>query len=283
MDKFFIAFQNIVPQHALSRLTGWLAEVEWAWLKNILIKLFIGQYQVNMDEALHPNAADYKNFNDFFTRELKPDQRPLADVSQHILSPADGAISQLGIIDATQRIVQAKNHMYSAAELLADAESAEKYANGAFMTVYLSPKDYHRVHMPVSGRLISARYVPGDLFSVNEVTANNVPNLFARNERLVCLFDTELGEVAVVMVGAMIVAGIETPWAGRMSPAKPYQYSAAGDASNANAIELEAGAELGRFHLGSTAIMLFQPQQIEWLDALQPGSKLKMGEAIARR
>ena len=173
--------------------------------------------------------------------------------------------------------------MYSAAELLADAESAEKYANGAFMTVYLSPKDYHRVHMPLSGRLISARYVPGDLFSVNEVTANNVPNLFARNERLVCLFDTELGEVAVVMVGAMIVAGIETPWAGRMSPAKPYQYSAAGDASNANAIELEAGAELGRFHLGSTAIMLFQPQQIEWLDALQPGSKLKMGEAIARR
>ncbi len=279
MDKLFITLQHILPQHALSRLVGWLAEVEWLWLKNALISLFISQYDVNMEEAVHPAASDYKNFNEFFTRPLKPGSRPLADSQQFIVSPADGAISQFGSLTGDQ-IVQAKNHDYSAAKLLADADAAKKYAGGEFMTIYLSPRDYHRVHMPFSGRLMSARYVPGDLFSVNDTTAENVENLFARNERLVCMFDTELGEVAVVMVGALIVAGIETPWAGRMKPAQPYTYNS--EQAN-DSIELNVGDELGRFYLGSTAILLFQPEQIQWLETLKGGDKQQMGQAIARR
>lgn len=279
MDKLFITLQHILPQHALSRLVGWLAEAEWLWLKNALISLFISQYDVNMDEAIGQSASDYKNFNEFFTRPLKPGRRPLADAQQFIISPADGAISQFGAITDGQ-IVQAKNHHYSAAELLADADAAEKYAGGEFMTIYLSPRDYHRVHMPFTGRLISARYVPGDLFSVNDTTAENVPNLFARNERLVCRFDTERGEVAVIMVGALIVAGIETPWAGKMTPAEPYAYSIE---EGVEPINLAVGDELGRFYLGSTAILLFQPEQIQWLAELNTGDKLQMGQAIAAR
>lgn len=234
-----------------------------------------------MDEAAA--AADsFPSFNAFFTRALEADARPLADVDKFIVSPADGAISQLGSIESG-RIFQAKGQEFTVHELLADdAEIAEKFHDGMFITVYLSPRDYHRVHMPVSGTLKSTTYVPGDLFSVNQTTVSQVPRLFARNERLVCMFDSELGRVANVMVGAMIVAGIETVWAG---PVKPHGNKIQTDRfANAKKPQLlDAGAEMGRFMLGSTVILLFESGQVEWLPGLQAGSAVRMGQALARR
>ncbi len=228
-------------------------------------------------------AADsYPSFNAFFTRALKADARPVAEGDKFIVSPADGAISQLGNIESG-RIFQAKGQEYTVNELLAgDAELVEKYRDGTFVTVYLSPRDYHRVHMPVSGTLKSTTYVPGDLFSVNQTTVNRVPRLFARNERLVCLFDTELGQVASVMVGAMIVAGIETVWAGPVAP-HGKKIQASHFSNTQNPPTLDAGAEMGRFMLGSTVILLLQAGHIEWLPELQAGSSVRMGQALARR
>ncbi|MFK7732441.1 MAG: archaetidylserine decarboxylase [Pseudomonadales bacterium] len=272
METLFILLQKILPQHLLSRATGWLADVEWLWLKNALIGMFISQYDVNMDEAVHSEPAAYKHFNEFFTRPLKDGVRPLADSQQFILSPADGAISQLGKIESGD-IFQAKGQSYTAAQLLGgNAERAKPFENGEFITVYLSPRDYHRVHAAIGGELKASTYLPGELFSVNEATARNVPQLFARNERLVGLFDTDLGEVAVVMVGAMIVAGIETVWGGRMS---------ADSSMPDTPVQLSAGDELGRFYLGSTVILLFEPGKIRWLEDMSAGAPLKMGQAIA--
>ncbi len=250
-------------------------------MKNLLIRRFIKTYHVNMDEAA-VEAESYASFNAFFTRALKPDARPLADSDTFILSPADGVISQLGRIES-ERIFQAKGQDYTINELLAgDRTLAEKYRDGMFVTVYLSPRDYHRVHMPVSGTLHHTTYVPGNLFSVNQTTAGQVPRLFARNERLVCIFDTELNQVASVLVGAMIVAGIATVWAGPVAAhAKKTQTSHYVATQSPPA--LDAGAEMGRFMLGSTVILLFEAGQIEWLPKLQPGSALRMGQAIARK
>jgi phosphatidylserine decarboxylase len=201
-------------------MVGWLAECEWPILKVWLINLFISQYDVNMSEALAEDPASYKNFNAFFTRELKPDARPITEGSDIIVSPADGAVSQLGNI-SYGRIFQAKGQSYSATELLGgNSELASEFDDGAFATIYLSPKDYHRVHMPIAGTLRETIYIPGDLFSVNQTTAENVPRLFSRNERLVAIFDTEVGPMAMVLVGAMIVAGIETVWGGQAPPSK---------------------------------------------------------------
>lgn len=265
----------------LTRLTGKLASNETPWLKDLLIRRFIKTYNVDMDEAAA--AADsYPSFNAFFTRALKNDARPIVDAKKFIVCPADGAISQLGRIQSG-RIFQAKGQDYSVSELLAGDESlAAQYSDGMFATVYLSPRDYHRVHMPVSGTLKSTTYVPGDLFSVNQTTAGLVPRLFARNERLVCVFDTELGQVASVMVGAMIVAGIETVWDGPVTP-HGTKIQTSQFADKPKPPTLDAGAEMGRFMLGSTVIVLFEAGQIEWLPALQAGSAVQMGQALARR
>ena len=223
MNTLFIAFQYIIPQHLLSRIVGWLAECEWSVLKMWLINLFISQYNVNMSEALDENPASYKNFNSFFTRELKPDARPIVADDAVIVSPADGAISQLGDI-SYGRIFQAKGQSYTAVELLGgNSELASEFDDGAFATIYLSPKDYHRVHMPMTGTLRETIYIPGDLFSVNQTTAENVPRLFSRNERLVAVFDTAAGPMAMVLVGALIVAGIETVWGGQVAPPPKHQ------------------------------------------------------------
>lgn len=231
-----------------------------------------------MSEAAEPASA-YPTFNAFFTRALRPGARPLADAGRFILSPADGAVSQVGPV-AKGRIVQAKAHDYSVATLLGgDAAEAARFEGGRFVTIYLSPRDYHRVHMPADGVLAATRYVPGDLFSVNAVTADGVENLFARNERLACLFDTPLGRVASVMVGAMIVAGVETVWSGRVAPHGHAVEHCAFNGGPAFA----AGDEMGRFYLGSTVVLLFEPGRIEWLDTLVPGATVRMGEAIARR
>lgn len=280
-QRLFIFMQYILPHHTLSRLIGRLAECQTPWFKNRLIAWFIKRYQVNMSEALLEDPSAYRHFNDFFTRSLKEDARPLDNSEKAVLSPADGAISQLGSIEHG-RIFQAKGHSFSLLELLGgDAERAAPFMGGSFSTVYLSPKDYHRVHMPLTGILREMVYIPGRLFSVNQTTAENVPELFARNERVACIFDTEQGPMAVVLVGAMIVASIETVWAGQVTPPlrnlHTYDYSQAAR----QPITLEKGAELGRFKLGSTAIVLFGPNHVAWDDALQETSAVQVGQRLA--
>ena len=277
-QRLFILSQYLLPHHLLSRLIGFAAECRAAWFKDRLIGWFARQYQVNMAEAQVEELTAYEHFNAFFTRALKDGARPLDSTPGAILNPCDGAISQLGKIEQG-RIFQAKGHSFSAMELLGgDHERAAPFMGGAFATVYLSPKDYHRVHMPVSGTLREMVYVPGRIFSVNTVTAQGVPELFARNERVVCLFDTERGPMAVVLVGAMIVASIETVWAGLVTPPKRELKTTRYDEAARGAIELAKGAELGRFKLGSTAIVLFGPQQVQWAEELVAGSPVRMGQ-----
>lgn len=278
MASLFIWLQHALPHHAVSRLAGRFAGSEAGWLKDRLIRRFIGAYDVDMSEAARPAEA-YASFNDFFTRELKPGARPLADAAEYVLSPADGAISQIGRI-SEDRIFQAKDREFTATQLLGgDAQAAARFEGGAFATIYLSPKDYHRVHMPAAGDLQATRYIPGDLFSVNQVTAENVDGLFARNERLACLFDGPHGAFASVMVGAMIVAGIETVWQGRVEAHKPAPVRHRfGHGEHV----FEAGDEMGRFFLGSTVVLLFEPGRVEWLDRFKAGDSVRMGQALGR-
>lgn len=281
MTLLFIIVQYIVPQHLLSRLVGKIADCEWPWLKNTFITKFIDKYQVDMSEAADPEPYNYKNFNAFFTRELKAGARPICESASAIACPADGAISQLGDIK-NGRIFQAKGQDYNLMELVGgDVELAEQFADGKFATVYLSPKDYHRVHMPMTGTLNRMIYVPGDLFSVNNSTAENVPRLFARNERAVCIFDTDVGPMAVILVGAMIVAGIETVWAGQVAPIKR-QIQTHLYQQQQEPFQLNKGDELGRFKLGSTAIVLFPKGVMNWDESFAAGSATKMGEQLGK-
>jgi phosphatidylserine decarboxylase len=279
-DRLFILSQYLLPHHLLSRLIGCAAECRAGWFKNRLIGLFAKHYQVNMSEAQIEDLAAFAHFNDFFTRALKDGARPLDPTPGAVLCPADGAVSQLGKIEHG-RIFQAKGHSFSLVELLGgDTSRATPFMGGEFATVYLSPKDYHRVHMPLAGTLREMVYVPGRLFSVNQTTAENVPELFARNERVVCLFDTERGPMAVVLVGAMIVASIETVWAGLVTPPKRALKSFSYDEAARAPIVLDKGAELGRFKLGSTAIVLFGPQQVQWAEQLAANSSVQMGQRL---
>ena len=280
-DSLFILLQHLLPQHLLSRLVGRLAECRTPWVKNLFINWFRKRYQVDMSQALQPDPEAYEHFNAFFTRALKPDARPLDDTEGAILSPADGAISQLGPIEHG-RIFQAKGHSYALSTLLGgDLERAQPFINGSFATIYLSPRDYHRVHMPISGTLRESIYIPGDLYSVNQVTVAGVDNLFARNERLVAIFDTELGPMAMVLVGAMIVAGIETVWNGQVAPL-PRQPLVLDPAPGQPAVELAAGDEMGRFKLGSTVILLFGPEAMDWAEQLGAGDSVVMGRRIGQ-
>lgn len=278
-DSLFIALQHILPQHLLSRGVGWLAATRIKPIKNTFIRRFAAAYDINMAEAAEENPLAYESFNAFFTRALKPGARPIAEGDRAIACPADGAISQIGDI-SDDRIFQAKGHDYRVTALLGGDESrARPFTGGKFATVYLSPRDYHRVHMPFAGKLREMIYVPGDLYSVNATTAGNVDNLFARNERLVCIFDTAAGPMAVVLVGAMIVAGIATTWTGDIRPhgrhvtVTGYQHEP---------VVLRKGDELGRFYLGSTAIVLFGPGVADWREDLRAGSPVRMGEAFGR-
>jgi phosphatidylserine decarboxylase len=279
MPSPFVLLQHALPQHVLSRWAGAAAASERPWLRDRLIRRFARSYGVDMADAVR-GFDQFASFNDFFTRELKPGARPLADASRFILSPADGAISQLGTI--TQgRIFQAKGRDFTAAEILGHgADNASRFEGGQFITIYLSPRDYHRVHMPAAGSLRSTAYIPGDLFSVNQQTAEGVDRLFARNERLACLFDGADGQFASVMVGAMIVAGIDTVWTHRFSGHG--RRVLLEDFAGAD-VSLDAGAEMGRFYLGSTVVLLFEPGRVEWLEELAPGDNVRMGAAIGRR
>ncbi|MDP2635818.1 MULTISPECIES: archaetidylserine decarboxylase [unclassified Pseudoalteromonas] len=282
LDKFKITMQYAMPKHFLSRMVGKLAAARLGGLTTWLIKLFIKQYKIDMSEAQYSDPAHYKTFNEFFTRPLKEGVRPLNNESDIIAHPVDGAISQLGAIVDGQ-LIQAKGHDYSLQALLGGSEQdTAPFLGGEFATIYLAPKDYHRIHMPIDGTLSKMIYVPGDLFSVNPLTAQNVPNLFARNERVVAIFDTEIGPLAMVLVGATIVASIETVWAGTVTPPAgkdvfSWNYPTTGD----NAITLKKGEEMGRFKLGSTVILAWGANQAEILADQQPETVTRMGTPFA--
>ena len=280
-QQLFISFQHLVPQHLLSRLVGRIADCTNPWVKNRFINWFTKKYQTNMTEALIEEPTAYPSFNAFFTRELKPGAREINQEARAIVSPADGAISQIGTIEHG-RIFQAKGRGYGLTTLLGgNEELASSFKNGFFATIYLSPKDYHRVHMPIKGTLRETVYIPGDLFSVNQTTAENVDQLFARNERLVAIFDTESGPMAMILVGAMIVAGIETVWAGQVTPVLKKPVRTLYIPQPATPVVLEKGDEMGRFKLGSTVILLFGPDAIKWVDTLKTESPVKLGEKLA--
>lgn len=282
-DKVKIIFQYIMPKHAISRLVGKLAAAKMGWLTTKLIKLFIDAYGINMNEAKLKNASDFDTFNNFFTRELEEGARTIDGDENTICYPVDGAISQQGdIIDG--QLIQAKGFNYSLSSLLGgDEKTAAPFQGGKFSCIYLAPKDYHRIHMPMAATLREMIYVPGELFSVNPLTAQNVPDLFARNERVVAIFDTEMGELAMVLVGATIVASIETTWAGTITPPAGkdifrWQYPKDG----ADAITFNKGDEMGRFKLGSTVVSTFAPKMIsKFAENAGPGSVTRLGELYA--
>jgi len=264
-----------MPQHILSRIAGKLAESRLPWLKNALINYFIKRYAVNLQEAIEPNPFNYHSFNHFFTRALHPSLRPMVANANQAVSPADGIISQYGLITKGS-IIQAKNHNYTAATLLGGNNAlAAHFHQGAFLTIYLAPKDYHRVHMPYEGKLVHMVYVPGKLFSVNTETANTIPGLFAINERMIAIFETAVGKMAVVMVGAMLVGSIETVWTGTLTPktttVQEWDYN--------TGIHLQKGDELARFKLGSTVIVLFEHQAFEW-QAFVAEQSIRYGQTI---
>jgi phosphatidylserine decarboxylase len=283
LDSIKIKLQYWLPKLALTRLAGWGADKQAGWLTQLVVKGFARYYRVDMQEAQNPDLTSYATFNDFFVRPLRDDARPIVDGTHWLALPADGAISQLGPINDDQ-IFQAKGHYYSLEALLAgNYMLAEPFRNGLFATTYLAPRDYHRVHMPCDGVLREMIYVPGDLFSVNPLTAANVPNLFARNERVICVFDTAIGPMVQILVGATIVGSIETVWAGTVTPPregviKRWTYPAEG---TEGAIALEKGAEMGRFKLGSTVINLFTPGSVQFAPQLNNGTVTRMGEAFA--
>jgi phosphatidylserine decarboxylase len=273
--------QYLLPKKALTVLAGKLASAKAGSLTTAVIRWFVGRYGVNMAEAANPDITAYKSFNDFFTRPLKEGARPLADAD--FLCPVDGAISQFGAIERDQ-IFQAKGHRYSTTALVGgDRELAARFENGQFATLYLSPRDYHRIHMPSAGRLTRMIHVPGDLFSVSPTTAGGVPGLFARNERVVCVFDGEFGPFVLVLVGATIVGSMATVWHGTVNPPRPGVVREWRYGDEAAAVNLEKGAEMGRFLLGSTVVMLFPKDSIGFNPDWAPMGPVRMGEAMGQR
>lgn len=280
LEKLFVLGQYPLPHHLLSRLMGKFTHNQIPAVKNLLIRSISKAYRINLDDALMPGIDSYRCFNEFFTRELKPGARPVARENEAIASPADGFISQAGSLTGDS-IIQAKGKNYSVETLLGgDRERATPFVNGQFATIYLSPRDYHRLHMPVSGTLREMVHVPGRLFSVNDATVRGVPSLFARNERVVAIFDTEAGPMALVLVGAIFVASIETVWHGVVTP--PTASSIQTWRYAPDEIVLEKGAEMGRFNMGSTIIVLFPKDVAKWSPSLQPGVPMRMGEAIGQ-
>lgn len=274
-DFLYLALQRALPQHLLSRLAGSLAETRVPFVRRLLIRAAMRRFRIDLTEAAEPDCERYASFNDFFTRKLKPGTRPLMGDTQTLVSPADGVISEAGRI-AGNCLLQAKGSTFTLEALLGESSACTAaLRNGCFATIYLSPRDYHRVHMPLSGTLIATRYIPGRLFSVNLRTARALPNLYAGNERLVCWFDTPAGEMAVVLVGALLVAGIDTVWQGRYLPGALRE-----DSFTKGQVELARGAELGRFRFGSTVIVL-APPGVE-LTIATSGLNVRMGEELAR-
>ncbi|NBY69057.1 MAG: phosphatidylserine decarboxylase [Betaproteobacteria bacterium] len=276
-DQLAVIPQYLMPKLAMTRLAGLVASAELGAVTTWVIKRFVKRYNVNMNEAANADPAYYKSFNEFFTRPLKEGARPLS--SSTWVSPVDGAISQCGAIERDQ-IFQAKGHHYSTRALVGgDAALAAQFQNGQFATLYLSPRDYHRIHMPMAGKLRRMIHVPGDLFSVNPTTARGVPGLFARNERVVCEFETEKGPMVLVLVGATIVGSMATVWHGQVNPPRPgtvreWRYES-------QDVRLQKGEEMGRFLLGSTVVMLFPENSLRFPDDWLSTRPLQMGEAMS--
>ncbi len=279
-ERLAVLTQYLLPKQAITRFGSLIANARAGRLTTSLIAWFIGRYGVDMTEAADSDHATYASFNEFFTRALKPGVRPLADAA--LICPVDGAISQFGAIDKDQ-IFQAKGHRYSIAALVGgDKSLAAPYENGIFATLYLSPRDYHRIHMPCDGRLLRMIHVPGDLFSVNPVTARGVPGLFARNERVVCFFEGPTGPFVLVLVGATIVGSMATVWHGTVNPPRPghvreWRY----DDGASEPVQLRQGEEMGRFLLGSTVVMLFPAGPWEFNPAWTPAGPIRLGELMA--
>jgi phosphatidylserine decarboxylase len=279
LDRLLTLPQYLIPQHTLSVLMHRLTRSEVRWFKNVFIRFISWKFKVNIREAASENLDDYPSFNAFFTRQLRDGIRPVAEGDAVVTSPVDGAISQLGPI-ADGRIIQAKGQDYSLLELLGgDEELARQFEQGQFATIYLSPRDYHRIHMPLSGTLTAMRYVPGKLFSVNQRTARAVPRLFARNERVITVFETAYGPLVQVLVGAIFVGSMETVWAGQITPpygkmVQDWQYQ--GDA----AMTLNKGEEMGRFNMGSTVVLLLPPGMPDFDSQWQAGKAIRLGQAM---
>lgn len=273
----------LLPHHPLSRIVQWSARCRLIPLRKFITRWFIRHYHVDMSEALEPDPNAYLDFNSFFTRALRPDARPIIQEAGQICFPDDGAISQLGDIQGEQ-IFQAKGHTYSLIELLGGSEERVRpFIGGRFATMYLSPGDYHRVHMPLSGRLMEMTYIPGRLFSVAPDYTESVQRLFARNERVVCIFQTEAGPMAVILVGAIFVGSIETVWAGEITPPRGKGIRVTTYAAGDNVIQLERGEELGRFNMGgSTIIVLFGAGCVKWEFGLGPETRVRFGQALGR-
>jgi phosphatidylserine decarboxylase len=268
-----IYFQYLAPQHTLSRLAGWISNCRTPWLKNWIISRFIKKFNIDMKAAVLENIDDYPSFNSFFTRQLKPELRPIVQGANQIACPADGFVSQIGHIQHDS-LLQAKGRYFELADLVGTQERAKLFQDGEFATFYLSPKDYHRVHMPLGGKLRETIYIPGKLFSVSQETTRKAPNLFARNERLVCIFDTEIGPMAVILVGAMLVGSINTVWDSQIVSNRVEIKTYSGN------IELARGAEMGHFKMGSTAIVLFAKDKMSWSQELKEDTMVRMGQLV---
>lgn len=269
-----------LPHHLLSRGMLVLTRIRTPWFKNLLIRSFSKHFAINWQDSRLQRPEDFAHFNAFFTRELADQARPLSGDETTLVSPADGCISQIGTING-DTLFQAKGHQYTTHALLGgDARLAQQFHNGFFATVYLSPRDYHRVHMPCRGTLRETIYIPGRLFSVAPHTTRTIPQLFARNERLVTVFDTDQGAMAMILVGAIFVAAIETAWDGLVTP--PHRRDIEHKDFQSTHLELARGAEMGRFNMGSTVILLFQQDAIRWDKSLIAGQSLRMGQEIGR-
>lgn len=277
-DRLAVLPQYLLPKRALTVFAGWVARAEWGGFTTALIRWFVKRYNVNMAEAANPDVSSYPSFNTFFTRPLKDGVRPLARAAY--VCPVDGAISQLGPIRKDQ-IFQAKGHDYSTTALVGgDSALAAQFQDGHFATIYLSPRDYHRIHMPCDGELRRMIYVPGDLFSVNPTTARGVPGLFARNERVVCVFDTAQGPMVLTLVGATIVGSMATVWHGQVNPPRSPQVCEW--RYDAGKVVLRQGDEMGRFMLGSTVVLLFPKDVLQFNPQWVAAGPVRMGEAMAR-
>ena len=280
-DRAFALLQELLPQHLLSRGMHRLARSTTPLLRNATIRAVLRAYpQIDLGEAVEPDPFAYASFNAFFTRALRPGLRPLEGGERDVASPVDGTLSQFGVV-REGRLLQAKGMHYTAGALLADEAAARRYEGGGFACIYLAPYNYHRIHMPLAGRLTATRYVPGQLFSVNAATARTVTGLFARNERVVCEFDTALGPLAVVLVGALFVGSIETVFAGEVNP-PPARGGGVRTLEAGRGTGFERGAELGRFNMGSTVVLLVGHDGLRFNERLEPGSTLRLGQALAR-
>jgi len=284
-NRVFVALQHALPQHFLSRMVLRATRIRSTAIKNALISRFVRGFRPNMSEATQPNPLAYASFNEFFTRSLRGDALPLDTSPATLVSPVDGTVSQIGTLDGS-RILQAKGHDYTVDSLLARNEWVDRFRGGAFATLYLAPYNYHRIHMPLTGSLRAAWFVPGKLFSVNATTAAAVPELFARNERVVCLFESDSTSAggpqlfAMVLVGALFVGSISTVWHGEVTPCSPRRATALPLDGSRAPLTLQKGAEMGRFNMGSTVILLLAPGMARWLPAFEPGALVRFGEAL---